>query len=44
MLKKVQVITKDILDNNRLKSVEYKALKDELDKYSKDIEEQIIFN
>ncbi len=44
MLKRVQSITKDILDNNRLESAEYKALKDELDKYSKDIEEQIIFN
>lgn len=44
ILKRVQSITKDILDNNRLKSIEYKALKDELDKYSKDIEEQIIFN
>lgn len=44
MLNKVQSITRDILDNNKLESVEHRSLKDELNSYSKDIESQIIFN
>lgn len=44
MLKRVQSITRDILDNNKLDSVNYKSLKEELKSYSKDIEAQIIFN
>lgn len=44
MLKKVQSITRDVLDNNKLDSVDYKSLKEELNSYSKEIESQIIFN
>lgn len=44
MLKRVQSITRDILDNNKLEYAEYKSLKEELKSYSKDIEAQIIFN